>query len=257
MVVESSVCGNNSTSLTMASSPTTLSIESRDFSLALERYIDENKPDPLMRKQMQAWELTWDVGELQDSARFSFDPSHMVAGTLLWKGQYMEVHLSSSCYWRGSAKEGSLFVSCQARATFREGKQDESKADKKVRRRMVKRLKDDDYIQKLLSESCDFCEASIQLDPEHLEERVHCNEVIVEAVRRAVFSTAESPLDVFDFVVSLPFLPCTVHKLAATTGLADRAKLRLLEDAMYDACEQEEEDEMVKGLDISAKRQKS
>jgi hypothetical protein len=36
-----------------------------------------------------------------------------------------------------------------------------------------------------------------------------------------------------------------------TTALADRAKLSLLEDAMYDACENEAEEEIVGELNIT------
>jgi hypothetical protein len=68
-------------------------------------------------------------------------------------------------------------------------------------------------------------------------------------------------LDVLEVVLSLPFLPVVKHatvllskkkKKITTTALADRARLRLLEDAMCDACEQQGEEDMVQDLDIQS-----
>jgi hypothetical protein len=152
---------------------------------------------------------------------------------------------------------------------------------------MLDRLRSDDYISKLLvhnnndinkeqqdydsfpkNSSNELCQASICVQEQNhqLEERVHVNEVVAEAIRRAVFSTADAPLDVFDILCRFPLLPCQHQSpdndrdagessqgtttTTTTTLLANRAKLRLLEDAMYDACENEEEEQVIDQLQI-------
>ena len=87
------------------------------------------------------------------------------------------------------------------------------------------------------------------------------SEDICEAIKRAVWSSAESPLDVFEMLVQLPLLPIVEHasldpsknngQKMTTTPLANRAKLRLLEDAMCDACEKEGDNELLDDLQIS------
>ena len=83
------------------------------------------------------------------------------------------------------------------------------------------------------------------------EERVDVIDSVAEGLRRGVFSSAESSLDVTELLLSLPFLPGSAHKVVHCP-LADRAKLRLLEDAMFDACEREGEDEIIDDLKISS-----
>jgi hypothetical protein len=88
-----------------------------------------------------------------------------------------------------------------------------------------------------------------ELSP-RFEERVDVVDHVAESLRRAVFSQAESSLDVIEMLLALPILPMSVHDIAPCP-LADRAKLRLLEDAMFDACEREGEDEIIGDLQIS------
>lgn len=234
-----------------------------------------------------------------------------VTGTLQIQGEYLRVSLVTACYWKGDCVDGSLFFSCHASASFvppaedaveedtatsaaaAAGDSSSKKARKrqaKIRTKVVERLRNDDYIRKLLKTAdtddddddqqqqqqkprmLELCQATIRIrqSDQTLEERVRTSQVAAEAVRRAVFSAAESPLDVFDLVCRLPLLPsnssnsdnsgtatdaATHHQLQeqaipTTTPLADRAKLRLLEDATYDACENEEEDEIVEELNI-------
>ena len=115
----------------------------------------------------------------------------------------------------------------------------------------------------------------VQTSSTELEERVTISEDVCEGIHRAVWSRAEaSTLDVVDLLVNLPFLPTTTTTrtpattsttatrpttttTTSTTTLANRAKLRLLEDAMCDACEKEGEEELLEELQISApKKQK-
>jgi len=245
-------------------------LESQAFSV--DRYIDEEKPDPLQKRQMEGWTFEWqplEEGNDNNSSdkpsslmTLDFEPTHVLAGSLVWTGEHVVVTLQSRCYWRTSSDDddGSLFFECTAAAEMvaeLPGDKKEAKIAQKVR----ERLQQDDYIAKLLkctkegkeeSRPLDLCQASVVTtdQTERLEERVHCNEVAAEAVRRAVYSTAPNgPIDVFEVVCSaLPLLPFS-H-----TQLAQRAKLRLLEDAMYDACENEAEEELVEDLKLEQQR---
>lgn len=167
-------------------------------------------------------------------------------------------------------------------------------AKRKLRAGMVKRLSADSLIRRLLVESEDgtlkekdntatvkgvpLCEALIQSngDPNYnitvdnaseVEERVNVNTESVEGIRNAILTHCEDNLDVLELLLSMPYLPR--HKFdsvdkqgdvdkqnkATMSMLAERAYLRLLEDAMYDACEKEGEDEMLDNLNISDKNE--
>jgi hypothetical protein len=144
------------------------------------------------------------------------------------------------------------------------------KAQDKIRTKMMARLREDSYISKhllLLPQQKDdgktppvlWAQANIQVDATDLEERVHVSEDVSEAIKRAVWSSAETPLDVIELVLNLPCLPTTTtdkSHIMTTTPLANRAKLRLLEDAMVDACEKEGEDDLIEDLKISGKTKK-
>jgi len=157
----------------------------------------------------------------------------------------------------------------------------QQKAQAKVRSRMVDRLKKDPYVKKLLDTASatsslsisdnggDIARKQITLfaaeihqsfdsrgKVEDMEERVDINEDGVEGVRRAMFSQLEDNTSVVELLLSLPFLPKDVetkqdngHPIELQLG--HRAVLRLLEDAMVDACEKEGEDEMLDDLVIS------
>ena len=106
-----------------------------------------------------------------------------------------------------------------------------------------------------------------------LEERVNAHEDSLEGIRNALFSHCEGNLDVLELLLNMPYFPRsssggTTSAAATSTAafsskssfsrhgtklniLADRAYLRLLEDAMFDACEREGEDEMLDDLNMS------
>jgi hypothetical protein len=114
-----------------------------------------------------------------------------------------------------------------------------------------------------------------------LEERVDVTDSLAEALRRAVWPAAESSLDVVELILALPSLPCcatapasssgaarsaatnttapsrstTTTTTTTTTPLANRAKLRMLEDAMLDACEREGEDQLLEDLNLATDKQ--
>jgi hypothetical protein len=262
------------------------------FAECVQRYIDEDKPDSLQQKQMESWVWHWQnnssVSNTADDniVLASFAPTHIVSGTLSIQGEYIAVTLTCECAWKGDGDDGSLFFSCRASAqsipetapntaaSSSSLSPKEQKQQAKIRQKMLTRLQEDDYIKKILklngtassspsnSESLELCQATIHIakstsdsnlpSVSQLEERVHCNQDVAEAIRRAIFSTAEAPLDVFDLICRCAILPSTslASTVPYTTPLADRAKLRILEDATYDACENEEEEEIVQDLNI-------
>ena len=204
---------------------------------------------------------------------------HQIAGTLTIHGDHMAVilYVHTEWYWDEKVGKGMLTFRLEAKARFRTkreiGKQDRVGA--KVRSGMVKRLRSDDYIQKLLQapdiavvetkrnnkssrtssnrsktveEGASVCDATVFLDEtsSELEERVSLDQDILEAIRRCLFSHAETSLMMIEALASLPYLE------TSDCGLGSRAKLRILEDAMVDACEQEEEDEMLQELVMSS-----
>jgi hypothetical protein len=264
---------------------TRVSLTNDAFNQALEHYIDENKPDPLALKQVQSWTLEWkDDDDGESFNDYPFAPSHVLEGNLQIGGEYLAVTLSVRCAWKLAesppGKHGSLYYSCHAQARFwtkseitkrkssasSNDNDDSAKNDKtqdKIRTKMIARLREDSYISKHLllpqkdgkPRSALLAQANIKVDATDLEERVHVSDDVSEAIKRAVWSSAETPLDVIELVLNLPCLPTSSSndKSHMTTPLANRAKLRLLEDAMVDACEKEGEDDLIEELKISEK----
>lgn len=247
-------------------------IQSNDFTDKLLRYMEEEKPDPQQKRQMEGWKMEWHNNQ-QSFSKFAmdhkeiikiilpanhFEPTHAITGTLNWTGEYMMVTITSHCYWCGEEKnnmDGSMFFQCTVTARFREsdlllvhGK------ESKIQDKMTQRLRQDDYIAKILQpQPLLLCQTLVVMvgtngnsdnANQHLEERVHCNEEVAEAIRRALYNTSSNgPIDIFELIGQFPFLP-------STTVLAQRSRLRLLEDAMYDACEKEGENEIVQDLNL-------
>jgi hypothetical protein len=297
---------NSETGSVGSSSIVRVSLNDQVLQDALKIYLDETKPDPLIREQLSEPTSSWSwVKESSDTAvpavaELLEDATHYLAGTATWSGAYASVDLRVRTCWKASTVtttksvdgddtgeshkqddcNGSLVTVCHASAHLgastmpsdsSEGKKPKKdKVQEKITSRMIERLKDDAYIAKwlLAKEPSLLYEANIMLSNEdnQLEERVDTAPDVAEAVRRAVFFAAEDSLDVLEVVLALPFLPAVKHatvllsknkKKTATTALADRARLRLLEDAMCDACEQQGEEDMVQDLDIqSAKKSK-
>ena len=160
---------------------------------------------------------------------------------------------------------------------------EERVAKRKLHTGMLKRLQSDKLISRLLEDDKDskqttnkptkgvgvvaFCEAIVQQNPNNnntvdgeLEERVNVHDETLEGIRNAVFSHTEDNLDVLELLLSMPYLPrTTTTQYENVDGqertllvLGDRAYLRLLEDAMFDACEKEGEDDMLDELNISS-----
>lgn len=249
------------------------------FEEAVDRYIDENKPDPLSLRQLQGLSLEWKEQEAASNS-CPFDPSHVLQGDLHIGGEHVLVTLKVVCAWKSdeNPRHGSFFYSIHASARFwtkeefknRKSKDDEDSKSQKLRQKihskMVLRLRKDSYISKISSdddkednsqkESGLLAQAIIHVNESNLEERVDVSEHIAEAIRRAIWSSAETPLDVVELILQFPSLPTTIHTkgITGTTALANRASLRLLEDAMVDACEQAGEDQILEDLAIDSEK---
>lgn len=223
-------------------------LTSEDFAAAIIRYIDEEKPDKIREKQIQSWEFQWidPPPPDDDTETRAFALDHMIRGTVRWMGEYIGIDMESTCYWKG---DESIVASCTAKA-FARTDIDDTKS-KKRQTKLLKRMKQDEAVCKLF----ECTDAALELYDASIfssEERVCWNEPTCRAIQQSIYGAAESPLEVFEFICSLPILPGTAHtSLHTVTKLADRLKLRLLEDATYDACEAEDSDAATTVEDLS------
>jgi hypothetical protein len=284
------------------------------FAQCLHQYIADEKPDPIQKKQLESWKMTWTNDEKDDNSDditnntsrpsastdeadvgtipMNFTPSHVLSGRLQISNEYMTLTLCTKCVWVGDITNGSIRFTCHVsarpntRATSSEEITEAATSTKinstRITTTMIERLCRDDYIRKILvpidtenisgtSKSNQnqhgylLCSASMDTKNESAattpwnknEERVYCDEIIGEAIRRTIYSSSDSILDIVDILFRLPYLPCitdsaTGNDLGTTTAtkLADRVRLRLLEEATYDACDNEPDDEIVDDLSI-------
>jgi len=245
------------------------------FYASLKNYIDYNKPDPIARRQLESWKLNWSAntsGDEKDTGvePVKWSPKNSIAGTLEIRGDYVAVSLEMECIWAdgdaakdGAVEDGRLSYTCRLKSgECIEKKDKEEKTERKIRKKMVFRLRQDSYIAKLLrleggkKSSTKLClaQASIYVNASkfEMEERVDVSEIAAETLRRALWSSTTSSLDIVDVILALPSLPCrSTDSVTTTTRLANRAKLRLLEDAMLDECEREGDDQLIDDLTIS------
>lgn len=256
------------------------------FCSSLDNYIDYNKPDPIARRQLESWKMNWSegnrhenniaadaIGDKKDDCVESVEwsPENYIIGTLEICGDYVAVTLEMECIWAdGDAaknddmkEDGRLSYTCRLKSCrFVEKKDKEEKAQRKIRKKMISRMRQDSYIAKLLglgeenklSTKLCLARASIYVNATkfELEERVDVSEIAAETLRRALWPSTASSLDVVEVILALPSLPCrSTDRVTTTTRLANRAKLRLLEDAMLDECEKEGEDQLIEDLNIS------
>jgi hypothetical protein len=243
---------------------------------AVAAYIDETKPDPLVQQELESIGWSWnEATETTTTTTLLPTATHYLAGTVVWTGAYATVELHVKTAWQtvkddksedsAQTNNGSLATVCRAVARLGGTQQPaieakgvtkrEKKAQDRVAARMIQRLQDDAYVKKYLldrkSSPQQLYEARILYTADgQLEERVDTDAAVATAIRRVAYFTAETDLDVFEILFSMPIMPTTAL-------LGHRARLRLLEDAMCEACEQAGEETMVDDLDIGpAKKSK-
>jgi hypothetical protein len=297
----------------------------------VERYLDENRPDPLSEKQARGWTFEWGdaegegpadrdgAGKQQGREGGGGGSSSSKSGwqqqlrrRVAWRGDHACVVLRSECEWTDEEFRCAIWASAELappaaadEAARKDGKR-KAGAGSKIQRLVAERLSSDDYVAKLLGGASRaaggddpprggragapspspllLCEARILAQaaapargegppsapaspggpraapPQVREERYGTDEAAAEAIRRCVWSSADDATDVLQFVVQyLPLLPAAPAGMPNGLGpgtaailLADRARLRLLEDALVDACQRQADDEMVGGLGLGA-----
>ena len=170
--------------------------------------------------------------------------NYMIKGILQMEGEYIIVNLEIQCCWKTSSSsqkksgDGQLTYYCRVQsATFIRDNVEEDKTKQKIRTKMISRLQQDTYIMKLLSvegendndndknnddddndddSSSSFlylANAKIEVEESNniLEERVDVSDVVAEALRRAIWSSSDSSIDIIELILGLPSLPTTSH----------------------------------------------
>ncbi|VEU40952.1 unnamed protein product [Pseudo-nitzschia multistriata] len=259
------------------------------FNESLSDYIDYHKPDPIARRQLESWKMSWsedtnDSRKSNDNANdkkkhLDWKPTNAIEGKLEICGEYVAATIKMECFWTDwnpavnddKIEDGRLCFSCKLISGRLIDKKDgEERTERKVRKKMLTRLRGDSYISKMLamteggkSDTKDIqthhqlclAQASIYVNATkfEMEERVDVSESVAETLRRSLWPSIHSSLDVVEVILALPSLPCRTpgSKTRATTRLANRAKLRMLEDAMLDECEKEGDDQIIEDLNIS------
>jgi hypothetical protein len=285
---------------------------------AIARYIDDDKPDAIRRRQIESWTFAWQpddhdsmmaeedddddapvattktTGGAATKSTFSDDQQasppqkgrirrrqQRIAGTLTWTGEYVRMQLHCTSAWQeeeqedekdgngGSARKnknaatatGTRFVSkCRVtKAMLRDDLVDvqQVKRQQKLAQRWKQHAATNSSSIFLLD-----CPGPVELFEVSIigsssEERGYWHEECCAAIQTILYTTAESSLEVFEFMVR--YLPMVLPRSTggvtgadnddnddgmekSTTQLADRAVLRLLEDATYDACAAEDSD---------------
>lgn len=264
-----------------SSTPKRVALSTAQFDESLGFYIEKVKPDPLAKRQVEGWTCEWKeedetVFHVSDcvascrtgmatptaSADDEVDSNQStptpccIHGTLSIHGAYMTVLLRANCHWTldGTTENGSLTFTLSVRARFRTKAElrahttapSDTAIDKKLRAKVLKRLQTDDYITKLLGDEFQpVCQATILTTTDQLEERVWMDQDLLESIQRTIYSQASSLIDTVELVASFPYL-------GNGCPLGHRAKLRLLEDAMLIACEQEEDDDLIDELSLQS-----
>ena len=282
-----------------------MKLSSSQFVDAIARHLNESKPDPLVKGQINSLHVNWEQhasndvdcgsGDSDDAADTSSNLTSSFRGTLTLSSEYISVAIHVACYWKKKlpsdndvTSEAKIFqeefyikMNACARCCEERQKQQEHKElkSKKLHAGMRTRLHSDHYIKRLFhgdtEEGATLCEALIQQNLQtdrttgrggvfnELEERVNVEEGTLQGIKNAIFSQCEDNLDVLELLLNMPYLPRSSLSSSPLDDdketvpnqwqckLADRAYLRLLEDAMFDACEKEGEDELLDDLKLS------
>jgi hypothetical protein len=293
---------------------TPISTSSTMWQRAIARYIDDDKPDAIRRRQIESWTFAWQPADDHDdmmaeeeedddddapdakvmttggagtksassgdqqppagssSRKRRRRKQKRIAGTLTWTGEYVRLQLHCTSAWQeeeeqdgngGSDRKnnkknaaGTRFVSkCRVtQAMLRDDLVDAQQLKRQMKLAQRWKQQQEKEVGATSSIFLLDCPDPVELFEVSIisgtssgtEERGYWHEACCAAIQTILYTTAESSLEVFEFIVRyLPMvLPQTVHDglEKSTTKLADRAVLRLLEDATYDACAAEDSD---------------
>ena len=263
---------------------TQLHLEDSEFEASVEKFIDEEKPDPLILQQIQSLSITWENSAIDthiQSSTTSAEHDNHINGTLKIVGEYITMKLRTKCTWTGSDSLNKMHFELQTSFTMtpkplwkrlRKGKAEESmqtnsKIEDRIRSKLVKKIKSDAVISKHLdTEQSLLCDAYVQFQQcgtnqsnlEELEERVYVSEDTLAAIHQSLFPQSDSPIFVMEFLLNMPYLSTTDLKSSLSSSLENRRKklaqrvmLRLLEECMIDECTKEEENDLISDLCIS------
>ena len=212
---------------------TRIALSTTQFAESLAKHIEETKPDPLAKRQMESWSCEWNENDTNKDEAIAPDPPpqhsndtatfNVISGTLSLHGEYMTLLLNANCQWTWDQDLqkngiGALEFVLTVRARFRT-KCERKKCnvetttiattltnnhhprtedvDDKIRGSMLNRLQHDDYVSKLLgNEFLPLCHAVVLTNKDQLEERVWMDEDLLESIRRSIYSKASSVIDV-------------------------------------------------------------
>lgn len=261
-----------------------LNLEDSEFEACVEKFIDEEKPDPLILKQIQSLCITWENSALDtesQNSKESTEREYYINGTIKIVGEYITLKLRAKCTWTGSDSLNRMHFELESDFTLtpksqwkrlgidrvEEGRETKSKTEDKIRSKMMKRIKSDPVISKHLDTASSLlCDAYIQFKQcetnqsnlEELEERVYVSEDTLAAIHQSFFPQSDSPIFVMEFLLNMPYLSTTDLKSSPSSidenrrkRLAQRVILRLLEECMIDECTKEEENDLLSDLCIS------
>jgi len=152
-----------------------------------EQFLQEQKPDPLVLKQLQSLHIEWkdgddnDVNDLPKGAKFQIDKhTNGTRGILTMMGEYTTVTLKACCNWKVPVDNASsmckMHFELYAQASFTPkslwkrhaqpqenmGKKEERLNDK-IRSGVMSRMKEDPYVRRIMKEETVLlCDTSIQ-----------------------------------------------------------------------------------------------
>lgn len=216
---------------------------------------------------------------------YSCNSLRSLCGMLCFTSEYISITISAECNEKESERndddgpdfENEFSIKLKVNAACLPFKpptkehldRKELQGKRRLHAAMIERLESDPLIRRLIhaKDGILLCEALIQENsksnipagsgkaPIELEERVNVNEKTLDGIRKAVFSHCEDNLDVLTILLDMPYFLRQSSDIGEqrpkAAALAKRAYLRLLEDALFDACEREGEDEMLDELTIS------
>ena len=144
------------------------------FYASLKNFIDYNKPDPIAQRQLESWEISWsggdgirkdvaadehidDIDNWTKAARWR--PKHCIEGILEIRGDFVAVTLEMECIWAdgdtakkdNNVEDGRLSFTCRLKSgKLIEKKENEEKTERKIRKKMISRLRQDSFISQIL-----------------------------------------------------------------------------------------------------------